>query len=415
MKATWRDDNQFELLINGDAFYPSVFSAIRQAQRHVILETFIWFEDEIGTELRDVLAEAAQRGVSVDVLADGFGSHDLSADFLAPMIAAGVQVRFYDPRPRLLGMRTNVFRRLHRKIVVVDGAAAWVGGINFAEDHMTYAGPEAKQDYAVKVRGPVVQDIYRYVMDVLVHEEPPKRWWRNRFRRPVRNRNPGDAQALFVYRDNASHRDDIEKHYLSMLRQAKREVVIANAYFFPGYRLLRSMRKAARRGVRVRLIVQGQPDMPIVLVGARMLYHYLLRAGVEIYEYRRRPLHGKIALQDDKWTTVGSSNLDPLSLALNLEANLIIHDRAFNRQLREHLQELMTHDSLRIEADQLPKRSYWRLIQNVLVFHFLRHFPAWIGWLPAHTPRLKLLSPEETSPTEATTKELPTQQKITRS
>lgn len=410
MKATWRDDNQFELLINGDAFYPSVFSAIRQAQRHVVLETFIWFQDTIGTELRDVLADAARRGVSVDVLADGFGSHDLSAGFLAPMIEAGVHVRFYDPRPRLLGMRTNLFRRLHRKIVVVDGTAAWVGGINYGEDHMTDAGPDAKQDYAVKVRGPVVQDIYRYVMDVLAREEPPKRWWRNRFRRPVRNRHPSDAQALFVYRDNASHRDDIEKHYLYMLRQAKREVVIANAYFFPGYRLLRSMRKAARRGVRVRLIVQGQPDMPIVLVGARMLYHYLLRAGVEIYEYRRRPLHGKIALQDDQWTTVGSSNLDPLSLALNLEANLIIHDRDFNQQLREHLYSLMTEDSLRVEPDHLPKQSYWRLMQNVVVFHFLRYFPALVGWLPAHTPRLKLLSPPDETAKDLTTP----QQEITR-
>ncbi|WJY13584.1 cardiolipin synthase ClsB [Pectobacteriaceae bacterium CE90] len=400
MKMAWRDDNQIELLVNGDEFYPSVFTAIRQARSRVILETFIWHEDNVGYQLQSALLTAAQNGVSIDVTVDDYGSHDLSVVFLAPLINAGVRVRFYDPQPRFFGMRTNLFRRLHRKIVVVDGEMAYIGGINYSAEQMIDYGPEAKQDYAVKVRGPIVDDIYRNALAMLSGKKEPRQWWRHRFRRPIRNKNPGDAQALFVYRDNGEHRNDIEKHYLYMLRQAKREIIIANAYFFPGYRLLRAMRSASRRNVRVKLIIQGHPDIPIVRTGARLLYRYLIAAGVEIYEYQRRPLHGKVAVQDDHWTTVGSSNLDPLSLALNLEANLFIHDRDFNQQLRDNLQQIINDDCHLIDADQLPKRTHWQFIKNVVVFHFLRHFPAMVGWFPAHVPRLSLVRSSESATLE---------------
>ena len=181
--------------------------------------------------------------------------------------------RYYDPGPRLFGMRTNLFRRMHRKIVVVDETVAFVGGINYSAEHMSDYGPEAKQDYAIRIEGPVVQDIQLFVLENLPGKEAARRWWRRRHR-PEENRKPGEAQALFVWRDNEEHRDDIERHYLKMLANAKREVIIANAYFFPGYRILHAMRNAARRGVSVKLIVQGEPDMPIVKVGARLLYRY---------------------------------------------------------------------------------------------------------------------------------------------
>ena len=182
------------------------------------------------------------------------------------------------------------------------------------------------------MKGPIVDDIGRFVQEAIGSEANTHRWWGHRSHRPAVNQQPGDAQALFVYRDNDEHRDDIE-----MLGNAKEDVIIATAYFFPGYRLLREMKNAAQRGVRVRLIVQGEPDMPIVKVGAELLYNYLVEGGVEVYEYIRRPLHGKVAVADRQWATVGSSNLDPLSLSLNLEANLIIHDRQFNQTLRDNL------------------------------------------------------------------------------
>ncbi|WP_075180772.1 cardiolipin synthase ClsB [Pantoea sp. 1.19] len=393
MKPAWRSGNQIRLLINGDAFFPRVFDAIRQAKRSVVLETFILFYDNIGRELHAVLQATAARGVSVEVMVDAYGSPDLEGEFINTLTAAGVRFVLYDPGPRLLGVRTNVFRRLHRKIVTVDDEVAFVGGINYSAEHMIDYGPEAKQDYSVEVRGPVVDDIVAYTREAIGSQQKVSHWWSRHGRiRPDRPL-PGEAQALFVWRDNDQHRDDIERHYLQMLREAKRQVIIANAYFFPGYRLLKEMRNAARRGVRVKLIVQGEPDMPIVKVGAELLYTWLVNAGVEIYEYIRRPLHAKIALQDSHWVTVGSSNLDPLSLSLNLEANLIFHDRAFNQQLTDHLTTLLKADCRRVDASDLPRRNLWQLSKNVVVFHFLRHFPAIAGWLPAHTPRLAEVDP----------------------
>ena len=393
MKTEWRDGNRLRLLANGEQYFPRVFEAIRRAKESVLLETFILFEDEVGKQVQEVILDAASRGVKVEMLLDGYGSNDLSPEFIRSLTAAGVRFIFYDPRPLVFGMRTNVFRRMHRKTVVCDGEIAFVGGINYSAEHVSSYGPEAKQDYTVEVKGPVVEDIARYVKQAINSKEPVRRWWNTRSHRTVRNQKPGDAQVLFVWRDNDEHRDDIEQHYIDMLREAKEEVIIANAYFFPGYRLLREMRSAAQRGVSVKLIVQGKPDMPIVKVGAELLYNYLVGGGVEVYEYIRRPLHAKIAVQDNFWSTVGSSNLDPLSLSLNLEANLIIHDRSFNQIMRAELARLLTQDCERVDESKLPKQNWWQLAKGVVVFHFLRHFPAIAGWLPAHTPKLAQIAP----------------------
>ena len=390
MNECWRDGNRVELLINGEAFYPSVFQAIEEARQEVLLETFILRDDKVGRGLRQVLIDAAQRGVRVDVIADGYGTPDLDASFLGGLLDAGVRLHLFDPQRPLLGMRTNLFRRLHRKHVVVDGQVGFVGGINFCADHLADFGVMAKQDYAVKVRGPSVQDIRRACLDLLaqygdmpaadaVHPGGPA----------------GPCRACLAIRDNLDRRTEIEQHYLRAIGRARERLVIANAYFFPGYRLLRALRDAARRGVQVRLILQGLPDMPLVRLCSKLLYDTLLRDGVEIYEYRDRPLHGKVAVTDRHWATVGSSNLDPLSLSLNLEANVIIRDKDFNRVLTERLDHLMRHSCKQVEADALGEWSGWRLVRSFFVFHFMRWYPSWAGWLPRHAPRLKPAVPTE--------------------
>jgi cardiolipin synthase len=301
-----------------------------------------------------------------------------------------VRFHVFDPAAPFLGVRVNVFRRMHRKLVVVDGVRAFVGGLNYSADHLLDFGPEAKQDYAVEVEGPIVEDIHRFATEQLEPQGGARRWfrrWGQRAAPRAPQRAAGNAQALFVTRDNVEHHTDIERHYRIAIRAARREVLIANAYFFPGYRLLKEMRKAARRGVRVRLILQGEPDMAIVKTAANALYDHLLRAGVQIYEYCERPLHAKVALTDDEWATVGSSNLDPLSLSLNLEANVVIRDRAFNQQLRERLEHLIAHACEEVQASP-TKLRLWEVVRFFFVYHFLRRYPSWAGWLPAHVPRL---------------------------
>ncbi|OOL35908.1 cardiolipin synthase ClsB [Pseudomonas sp. FSL W5-0299] len=386
----WQGNNLVEMLENGEAYFPRVFEAMRQAKTEILLETFIVFEDKVGNELQQVLVEAAQRGVRVTVSLDGFGCGELSNGYLATLSEAGVRLQIFDPAPKLLGIRTNWFRRLHRKIVVVDGTIAFIGGINFSADHLADFGPEAKQDYSVEVQGPAVADIHHFALLQCGRPARAKYWWqRRRQRRSELAFSDHDGQVRLVYRDNGDHRTDIEEVYLQVLRSAQRRVVIANAYFFPGYRLLREIRNAARRGVDVRLILQGQPDMMVAKLAARMTYDYLLKSGVQIFEYCERPLHGKVALVDEDWSTVGSSNLDPLSLSMNLEANVLIRDRAFNQDLFERLEVLSNNHCKAMSADTSPRGRIWHMTVGFLVFHFLRHFPAWAGWLPAHKPRLK--------------------------
>ena len=389
----WIEGNRVALLENGEQFFPRVVESIGEARREVIVETFILFEDKVGAQLHAALSAAARRGVKVDLMIDGFGSPSLSPGFIAGLIAAGVKVRVFDPGKRIFGQRLNVFRRMHRKIVVVDGALAFVGGINYAADHLLDFGPKAKQDYAVELAGPIVSEIHRFVLHAIAVGDKGAGWFRRRIRAsaPDDNAPAGEAAAQFVTRDNRRHTNDIERHYLAAIRSARQRIVIANAYFFPGYRLIKELRRAARRGVDVRLILQGEPDMPIVKVAASMLYHHLLHAGVGIYEYCERPLHGKVALVDERWSTVGSSNLDPLSLSLNLEANVIVRDRGFNQTLWERLDALMQHSCKRIEASDLGEWSGWRLVRSFFIFHLLRWYPSWVGWLPRHAPKLKPL------------------------
>ena len=396
--SRWVEGNAFELLENGEEFFPRVFSAIEAAKHEVWLETFILFDDKIGKQLHATLLGAARRGVSVHALVDGFGSPDLPESYVSELVQAGVEFRTFDPGQRILGQRLNILRRMHRKIVVVDGALGFIGGINYSADHLADFGPEAKQDYSVQVRGPIVAQMHFFVKNAAFTDR--------RERAPQASPDDvpaaaGDAGAIFVTRDNHRHRTDIERHYRVALRSAHKRVVIANAYFFPGFRFIREMRRAAKRGVDVRLILQGQPDMAIVKTAAELLYDHLVRGGVRIFEYCDRPLHGKVALVDDEWSTVGSSNLDPLSLALNLEANVIIRDRAFNQHLHERLTDLIDTSCRSIEISEKSRWDGLRLVRSYFVFHLMRWFPTWAGWLPQHTPTIRLAQARADAQVEA--------------
>ena len=393
-RAPWREGNRVELLENGEAFFPRAFAAIAGAQREVLLETFILFEDKVGLDLQRVLVAAAHRGVRVELTVDGFGSPSFSPAFLSELVAAGVRIRVFDPHPGLLGLRVNVFRRLHRKLLVVDGRRAFVGGINFSADHLGDFGPEAKQDYAVELEGPVVADILGF-MRAAISSDGTGEGWRHPQDAPREAR--GDARVSFALRDNRRRRRAIEDEYRRAIAAATHEVVVANAYFFPGFGFLRALRRAARRGVAVTLILQGRPDEKFAQFAARLLYRHLIEANVDVLEYCERPFHGKVAMVDGEWATVGSSNLDPLSLSLNLEANVFIRDRDFARSLRASLDALRRDHCRPVDSGLLPRGRFWDVLLRPLVFHCLRRFPRWAGWLPAHAPRTALVRPDDAS------------------
>ena len=389
----WRDGNRVELLENGEQFFPRVFDAIGAARRQVLVETFIVDDDEVGRALQRALIGAARRRVDTTLTVDGYGSAPLPPEFIKAMIDAGVRVHLFDPHPTLFGWRTNIFRRLHRKLVVVDGARAFVGGINYSATQLQRSHAEGRLDFAVEVTGPVVHDIHRVALRAVGREAPP------RLRGQPRLPPTGAARALFVTRDNERHQNDIELHYRIAIRNARHQVLIANAYFFPGYMLLRELYAAARRGVDVQLIMQGNPDMPLVRWATSTLYDDLRRAGIEIHEYRECPLHAKVAVVDDDWATVGSSNLDPLSLFLNLEANLAVCDRPFATALRATLTQLIDRGCDTVEFEDGRPRL-WRQWLGTLAFHVLRRFPEWASWAPGRRQSTSVPAREALSRTD---------------
>lgn len=392
----WRAGNHFTLLENGEAYYPDLFAAIDAAEKEVLLETFILFDDPVGRELGVRLAAAARRGCRVALTVDGYGSYELSDEFVAHLTTAGVDLHVFDPQPTTLGVRTNLFRRLHRKLVVIDRQTGYISGINFSQDHLWASGTESKQDYALKVTGPVVSDIRELMEEFLRTRGIPERQpllsrWRQRWAGvrsivPAATREGG--RAALVVRDNGAHRQDIEMVYRTAVRAARSEIIIANAYFLPGHHFLQELHDAARRGVKVRLIVQGVGDWPLMQAATKGLYDYLMGAGVVLHEYCRRPMHGKVAVIDDDWCTIGSSNLDPLSLFLNLEANLVVRDPDLARRLRAGLMRLIEVDCVTVNIAGTKYRSFWRRSLSVLLFHLLRRFPYWSGWLPGHANRI---------------------------
>lgn len=409
MNTGWREGNRVTLLEDGEDYFPRIFAAIGQARHEVLLEAFILFDDKVGQALREVLIDAARRGVRVECTFDGWGSADLPREFIEGMTEAGVCFRLFDPGPRPFGMRLKMFHRMHRKLAVIDGRIAFCGGINFSADHLDDFGPQAKTDFAVELEGPVVSDIHAFLESTLV---PPTRWrhwlpwrgWRLRLPRYRTKRgrshggrgdsnDVGGARVLFVHRDNDQHPNAIERQYRAAIRAARSELVIANAYFFPGYRLLRDIRNAARRGVTVKLVLQGKPDSPLAMAWARMLYRYLVHGGVVIHEYCRKPLHGKVAVVDGVWATVGSSNMDPLSLSLNLEANVIIRDHGFAQHLRGRLLELVERHCKPITREEMPRPTLWETLRWTFVYHALRRFPSWAGLVPAHAQKVVVVPP----------------------
>ena len=407
MNSHWVSGNRITLLENGEGFFPRVFESIGAAEHEVLLETFIVFDDKVGRELQQALLRAAGRGAKVHVLIDGWGSPDLPPSFLRPLQDAGVKVRSFEPAQRLFGARINMLRRMHRKLVVVDGRRAFVGGINYSADHLADFGPLAKQDYAVEIEGPLVGQIHAFCRASLDTPQPARRLWLQRWRQRQAREDafgPGDnaniaaaegARAAFVTRDNRSQRNDIERHYRAAVRTAQQRVLIANAYFFPGFRLLRDLRRAARRGVQVDLVLQGRPDMAWVQRASELLYGYLMRAGVRVYLYEERPLHAKVAVVDDRWATVGSSNLDPTSLSLNLEANIVVRDAAFATQLRERIEYLMQQRCAIVRLPTPgPLRSAWIALRSLVVYHAMRHFAAWAGRSPNAAPHVVPLQAE---------------------
>lgn len=349
MSADFQPGNQIDLLETGSEYFPALLAAIAAAECEIRLETYIYADDDTGRMVTAALAAAARRGVAVHVLVDGFGAHGFAAGLGRSLTEAGATISVFRPEVSRLQLRRRRLRRLHRKLAVIDARIAFVGGINVINDADSPVDVP-RFDYAVRIAGPLV---------ALIHASMRHLWhlvgWSRRQRRPplpppvpcaqdsVGSMAAGTMQAAFVVRDNLRHRRDIEEAYLEAIAAARGEILIASAYFLPGLRFRHALREAAQRGVAVTILLQGRVEYTLLHYATQALYRRLLLDGVRIIEYRTSFLHAKVAVIDDDWATIGSSNIDPFSLLMAREANIVVRDAGFAATLRASLQRAMDH------------------------------------------------------------------------
>lgn len=357
--------NQVLLLQNGSEYFPRLCSDIDAAQRSVYLETYIFAADGTGRMVSEALQRAAKRGVAVHLVLDGYGSAELPQYWVDELLAAGVGVQWFRREISPFTLRRNRHRRLrrmHRKMAVMDGTVAFVGGINVINDIPEDTGLTSPQlDYAVRVQGAVAGEIHaamRHLWGVVSWANFRRRSDKISWSDLVAKKRPSSSDIMLVVRDNVRHRRDIERAYLKAMAGAQREIIIANAYFLPGRAFRRVMIRAAKRGVRVVLLLQGKVEYWLQHYATHALYDRLLAAGIEIYEYQPSYLHAKVAVVDEQWATVGSSNIDPYSLLLAREANLVMHDAKFAAELRASLQAAIANDTVRIGDEYSGTRSF---------------------------------------------------------
>ncbi len=362
--------NQLTLLHNGEQFHPALLAAIAGAESEIYLETYIFGADEVGLQVQHALQQAAQRGVKVRVISDWHGTgRERIASLRQAFAASGVLHRTFNP------WYWHGLTRTHRKLCAIDAKIAFVGGMNLNSDWICDFDPNKKLaaprwDFTVQLSGPLVSTIW---YDMQIHWARLGRvTWIERLRlsrllrRNFQQPSSKPPAVSFAVRDNWGNRRTIQRAYLHALGNARESVWLATPYFAPGRKLKRALTLAAERGVRVTLVL-GTGQFALQDAVARAFYPRLLRSGVQVMEYNVSQLHGKVAVIDEEWATVGSSNCDGLSLFLNQEANLVMKDRAFADELRQHIVAAAQNSAL-ISLDDFDGIVWYKRLWYELAF-----------------------------------------------
>jgi cardiolipin synthase A/B len=396
-KLPLHSGHQLWLLDGGKAYFPSLVEAVDASRWEVRLETYIFDFSASGERVAEALERAAQRGVAVFVVMDGIGTTLVPPSWEQRWRQSGVQWRLFSPLGRLGLLIPGRWRRMHRKLCVVDGVVAFCGGINILDDYQdpNYGTLESPRfDFAVRVMGPLVVDVHAATVQFWARLQATRQLRELHFQKAAHtiaaalqasaHSESGFVDSEFsagahaavraglVLRDNLRNRTRIERAYRKAIAGARHEVLIANAYFLPGAKLRKALVAAAQRGVRVQLLLQGRYEYFMQYHAARPLYGALLEAGVEIHEYQRGFLHAKVAVVDGHWSTVGSSNLDPLSLQLAREANVVVDNAPFARELQERLATAIVLHGQRVEPALYAHRPWGQRFLDQLAYGLTR-------------------------------------------
>ncbi len=360
--------NKVQLIRGGREYFDLLLQLVNGAVHSVHLQTYIFDDDATGTAVADALKQAAGRGVQVYLLADGYASQVMAQHFIDDIKKAGVHFRFF--QPLFKGRNFYFGRRLHHKVVVIDNRYALVGGMNITDRYNDRPGHPAWLDYGVFVEGEIAQELC-----VLCWKT-----WKNfpakmgptpcELNPPVFHFDPEETCMVRMRRNDwVRRKNQISSSYVQMFRHAETQVTILCSYFLPGRVFQKHLFHAAKRGVKIRVILARVSDVPFAKAAERFIYNRLFRNKIEIYEYNGSVLHGKVAACDSRWVTVGSYNVNNLSAYASIELNLDVYGRRFGLSTEQALEQIIRENSVPIKEAEFVRRT-----------HFLKQFYRWLSY-----------------------------------
>ncbi len=356
IRREYRGGHSAELLHSGEPFFAANVRLIDQARHYIHFQTYIVDEDTAGLRIFDALIRAAERGVRVYLLLDAFGTKYLSGELIRRIESSGIIFRFFSPAFITKGFQLSL--RLHHKVLLVDGEAAIIGGLNYADRYLGTKKKKEWLDFAVLIKGPECA----HVNNIL------KRHWNKTFisaneRATEVVQNPKEYPDDITLRvlENNWYRNKIEilRSYRYAFRHASERMIIFASYFLPGRNERKLLRQASTRGVDIKVVLAAESDAPIFKRATNFLYYYILKNNIKIYEYYPSNLHAKVATVDGKWCTIGSYNLNHISDYGSVEINVDILDEQFTGEFEKELLRIIAGDCRQITIEEYLRHKTW--------------------------------------------------------
>jgi len=372
--------NKVKLVRGGRDYFSTLTRMIDHAQHSIHLQVYIYEADETGQMVAAALMNAAKRGVNVYLLADGYASKELSANFIKELQTAGVHFRFFEP---LLKSEHFYFgRRMHHKVLVVDAHYGLVGGINISNRYNDTDDAPAWLDWALYMEGPAAGALFKVCINIWA--KPGQLALKRNLRHELPAMPPpGNSQLRIRRNDWVKSNNQISRSYIDMLKKATSNVIIMSGYFLPGTIIRHQLSRAAKRNIEIKVIVAEKSDVKLAKHAERYMYRWLLKRNIKLYEYTQSVLHGKMATRDGKWVTIGSYNVNDISAYASVELNIDVNDAEFATHVQHQLESIMENDCVLVTEEDYNKRynifqrfiqycSYWlvRIIFYLFTFYF---------------------------------------------
>jgi cardiolipin synthase len=361
------------LLQSGNLFFETLVKLIDEAQKEIHLQTYIFEKDETGLLISTALLKAAARGVNIFLLLDAYGSGKLPADFVAELRQSGIQLKFYGPI--FARGSFHIGRRLHRKVIVFDGNKGIVGGINISNHYNNVNEKKPWLDFAVIIEGNVVYQLRAICI---------QRWQKKRFRRmpKVEKHLPHANHIRIRQNDWVRRMKQAYSTYRRQIKASRHSLLFVGGYFFPGGRVRHYLRKAVRRGVKIKIVLAAESDVALLRNAVEYLYQWMIRNGIRIYEYQPSNVHGKVLISDKRFVSIGSYDLNNLSNYSNIELNLDIDDAAFALSFQEQMERIIQKDCRLITKEELYKReNLWKRFKHWFCYQIVKSLFVLAFWL----------------------------------